>query len=105
MDCGLSGRYGTVQRTIREFRDETGDPRGGPGRVLLPSCKSRTGRGPSQRTRTGRGTLGEVKDVLVTLGEVRDGSRDPWGSLGRVGDSPECLGRVEGPSERSGKGR
>ena len=85
-----------VRLTLGEVRDGSGDPRGGPGRV----------EGPSGSSGTGRGTLGEVWDGSRdprgvpemgrgTLGEVRDGSVDPQKSLGRVA----------GPSLKSGTGR
>ena len=46
-----------------EVLDGSGDPRGGPGRFVRSSGRSRTG----------RGTLGEVRDKSGTHEEVRDG--------------------------------
>ena len=90
-----SGRSGMIFWTLREVRDGSGDSRVGPGRVV----------GPSRRSRTGRRTLVEVRDrsrdpggsgmIFWTLREVRDGS----------GDSRVDPGRVVGPSRRSRTGR
>ena len=81
-----SRKSSTVQGTLREVRDGSGDPRGdpgwvgvsrvGPGRVKRPLGKSRTGRGPFQRTGTGRWILGEVRDGSEDPEEVRDGSEE-----------------------------
>ena len=55
-----SDRFGTGQGNLGEFRDWSGDTRGGPGRVG----------GPTGRSRTGRGTLDKVRDGL---GDPRGG--------------------------------
>ena len=82
--------------TLREVRDELGDPRRGPGWVGGTSERSRTGRGPpgdagwvggpSGRSGTGRVTLQRVKEPSErsgqgrgTLGEVQDWERAPRG--------------------------
>ena len=65
------GRCEMVWGTLGEVRDGSGDPRGGPGQIV----------GPSGRSRTGQRTLKEVRDGSGTLAEVLDGSRDPRGGL------------------------
>ena len=79
------------QRTLREVRYGSGDPRGGPVRV----------EGLSGRFVTGRGTLGEARDGLGSLEEVWDGSRDlrgrpllVAGPLGRFETGLRILGEV-----------
>ena len=83
----------TGRGTIPEISDESGDPRGGPGRVG----------GPSRKSETDRGTLPEVREGLGTLGEVRYISGDPHRGLGRFGDSPGGLERDGDPSRGSGQ--
>ena len=75
----------TGQGTLDDVLDGSRDPWRGPGLV---------GR-PTGRSGTGWGTNGEVRYGLGTFGEVRDGLGNTRGGLGRVG----------GPSERSGMGR
>ena len=128
---GHSGRSRTCRFTLGEVRDGSGDPPGcpgrgggprrGSGRVLLPSCISRMGHGPSQSAGPGRGTLGDLRDRSGksrmgwgpsgrsgtgrgTLGEVRDGSGDTRGIKDVSVYPRRSLGRVGEPSERSGTG-
>ena len=65
---------GTGRGTLGKVLDGSGDPLG--------------------RVGTGRGTLGEVQDGSGTLKNVRDVS----------GNHRRGLGRVGGPSRKSGKG-
>ena len=98
--------------TIREERDGSREPWGGPGVVGGPSRSYGTGRRTlgevlngwldlCELSETGRGTHREVRDGS---GVVRDGSEDPCGGTGRVGEfrngsghPPSGPGRVEGP--------
>ena len=125
---------GRVGGTLREVRYGSGDLRGGPGRVGGPSGRPRTGRGtlwevldaskdtrggPEQdgghsgrsgtgweRYGRGRGTLAKDQDGL---GDTRRGPGQVGGTLGMCGrgwgDPRGSLGRVVGPSGRSGTGQ
>ena len=50
----------------------------------------------------GWGTLSEAQDVSGTIPEIWDGSGDPWGGPGRVGEPSLRSWMVGGPSRRSG---
>ena len=104
--------------TLREVRDGSGDPWGGPERVERPSGRSRSGRRTWGRFATGWETVGEDRDRSRDsrrgpgragghsgrsgtgrgfIGEVWDGSGDPRGGLawvGRCGTNRETLEEV-----------
>ena len=78
-------RSGTGKVTLREVREGSGIPQGGPGRVWGPSGRSRMSRSTPEDVRNGlevpRGGSGTG---LWTFGEVQDGSGDSQGSPSRV---------------------
>ena len=80
--------------TIGQVRDGLGDPLGGPGRVKGLSARSGTSRGTHQVVQNELGNIGMLRTNRGTLKEAQDGFVEPQGGLGRVG----------GPSGRSGTG-
>ena len=48
--------------TLGEVRDDSLDPRGGPGRFVVPSVMYGTVRSTLREVRDGSGTLGELRD-------------------------------------------
>ena len=116
------GKLRTNWWTHGEARYGLGDPRGGLGRVGVPSVRCGTDRrgpgqvrGPMGRSRIGRlpfwrfgmdrGTLGEVRDGPGDPPGGRDGSGDTRGGPRRFGAHSGSCGQIGGPSGRLGMGR
>ena len=87
---GTCRRSGTGRGTLGVALDESGDPRGGPGRIRRHFQRSGTGQEKLRELRTGWGTLGRVRVESGTLGEVQYGS----GTLEEVWDGLRNLGEV-----------